>query len=285
MAITREELWRKLYYRVNGDGRKLYKCRKCGDGPMSICVDCVSSEPCLNEDCGAVDWRELTEDEFLSDSTLKRDLQLLPSDYLSSKIGDLYASEADWKEWEEWRKLFRKLLEGLDGFGDEATAEWLNMNTKENPIIIESILDEFYTRDFLKEARKMVDRTMKLTAMVPKATPDNGVNIYLREATRSYVAGHWASSVALSRSTLEFALRQRLKEKAGSLPRQKDDTFENLLIWATQFRLIEDAHVKLAEQVRQNGNEVIHKGSQSSEDRARHILVCTRGVLDHLYSK
>jgi hypothetical protein len=281
--MTHDEIYRQLYYRVNGSGRKLYKCRKCGDGPISIVVEFVSSEPCCNEDCGATDWRELTEAEFLAETHLISDVRELPlpSSYLASRIADLYESETNL---EEWTRVLRKLVQGLEGFADKQTAAWLHENFEKRPEIVEHLIDEMYTRDFLKNARKMVDRTTKLVAMVPKATSDKGVNIYLREATRSYVAGSWSSSVAFSRSTLELALEQRVKEKIGHLP-TGPDKFKNLIEWAAKSGLIEDAHQELARQVRRNGNDVIHESLQADENLARNTLEWTRGILDHLYYK
>jgi hypothetical protein len=279
MAITLEELKRQLYYRANGDGRRLCKCRTCGNGPMSIAADLVLSEPCDNQNCGAIDWRDLTEEEFVSDSTLMSDLLTLPSSHLASKIGDLYESDV---ESEEWRKSLKKLVEGLEGFGIEATARWLRLNIEKHRKIVEYLLDEFHTREFLKNARKIVDRTIQLTAMIPKSTPDKGVNLYLREATRCYISGFWESSVALSRTTLEIALRRRLKEQEGFLP--TDDKFETVIEYAYLCRVIDHVHHEMAEDVRKKGNDVVH-GSAANEDIAGRVLSNTRGVLGYLYSQ
>lgn len=83
MAIKREELFRKLYYGLNGEGRKLCICTSCGSGPVSVVADVVSSEPC--DQCEAVAWRDLTEEEFV----FKTDLL----DYLASHSDDLLAIE------------------------------------------------------------------------------------------------------------------------------------------------------------------------------------------------
>ncbi len=276
MAVTREVLFRQLYYRANGDGRRLCKCKQCGDGPMSIVAAAVLSEPCDN--CGAIDWRELKEEEFVSDTGLMSDLLTLHSSHLASQMGSLYEADV---EPEEWRKVLKKLVEGFEGFGDEQTATWLQLNVKRHPKIMEYLLDEFYTREFLRKARKRVDRTMKLTAMVPRATPDPEVNIYLREATRCWIAGLWQSSVALSRTTLEIALRHRLREGQEFLP--MDDKFETVIKYAYRCRVIDHAHHEMAEDVRKRGNEVVH-GSPASEDLAGRVLTHTRGVLAHIYS-
>jgi len=206
-------------------------------------------------------------------------LLTLHSDYLASELGKLYEAE---DEASEWAEFLGKLVKCLEGFSDEQTATWLRLNLEKRPKIMESLLDEFYTHDFLKKARKMVERTLKLTAMTPKATPDPGVNLYLREATRCCIAGFWESSVALSRTTLEFALRHRLKEGHRFLP--TDDRFEKIIEAAYMCRVIDHRHFEMAEAVRKNGNDVVH-GSRANEDLAWHVLSYTRGVLDHLYSR
>jgi hypothetical protein len=284
MTVTREEFFRNLYYRLIGyDSKRLYKCTQCGGRPWWVQPDIISSEPC--GDCEAVAWRELTEEEFVSETDLSDLLRLHSdhlADYLASGLGSLYEADVESSESSEWAKLLGKLVECLEGFGDEQTATWLRLNLETRPKIMAPLLDEFYTRDFLRKARKMVERTMKLTAMTPKATPDPGVNLYLREATRCCVAGFWESSVALSRTTLELALRHRLKEGHGFLP--TDDKFETVIEAAYMCRVIDHAHLGMAEEVRKNGNNVVH-GSRANEGVAWHVLVCTRGVLDHIYSR
>jgi hypothetical protein len=232
---------------------------------MSIVGGAVAAERC--DECQGTLWFELTEQQFASEIE-NGDLLKLHSDYLASQMGNLY--EEDTKS-SEWSNVLRKLVEGFEGFGDEPTARWLNSNFKKHPKLIEYLLDEFYTRDFLEKARKMVDRTTKLAAMITWRTPDPEVNIYLREATRCCIAGFWESSVALSRSTLEVALKHRPRGETGALP--ADDEFE-----------MDDAHQAMAEEVREHGNHVA-RGSPANEELAQRMLSNTRGVLAHIYSR
>jgi hypothetical protein len=131
--------------------------------------------------------------------------------------------EATHDEPHAWAELQEELLECLEGFGPEQSARWLTLNVERRREILANMFDELYTRDFLAKAKKVVERTMLLTAMTPKATPERGVNLYLREATRCCIFGFWDSSVALSRATLELALKHRLKDKLGSLTPTVDD--------------------------------------------------------------
>jgi hypothetical protein len=73
MAHPHKDKYRNRYYALEG-GCSLYKCDKCGSGPMHIKDGFVSSEPCWA--CEAVAWRELTEKEFMLETYLCDDLNL-----------------------------------------------------------------------------------------------------------------------------------------------------------------------------------------------------------------
>lgn len=276
MALTRDQLFSELYYRENGRGRRLCKCAKCGNGPISIVAGVVADERC--DECGGTLWLELTEEQFASEIKMSGLLKL-HSEQLASQIGSLYEADI---ESEEWRRVLKKLVEGLEGFGDEPSALWLRSTFEKHPKLIDYLLDEFYTLDFLGKVQKMVERTTKLAAMIPRRTPGLGVNIYLREASRCYVAGFWESSVALSRSTLEIALRHRLQEEAGSRP--PHDKFESILEDAHVSGVIDEAHCAMATEVYERGNDVL-RGSPANEELAERMLWNARGVLDYIYSR
>jgi len=273
MAITRDQIISEMYYRENGKGRRLCKCKKCGNGPMSIIAGAVAAEPC--DECGGTLWLELTEEQFASEI---RGFLELHSNYLASQMRNLYDEDADSAEWDE---ALRKLVEGLEGFGVEPTARRLQINLEKHPKLLEYML-EFYTRDFLGKARKMIERTTKLAALTPRSTLDRGVNVFLREATRSYIAGFWHSSVILSKSTLEAALVRRLKELERVDP--PDNSFETVVEHAHDFGVIDDADLEAANNVGKVGNGVMH-GAPADEDLAERVLWNTRGILDRLYSR
>ena len=65
--------------------------------------------------------------------------------------------------------------------------------------VLEDWLDNYYVHYLLKRVPKMVARTVKLSSMIPRKIPSSATNLYLREATRSYIYGFWQSSVALAR--------------------------------------------------------------------------------------
>src|ERR1700721_2802006 len=98
MAIAREELFRKLYYRLQGESRRLCKCTVCGTGPVSIIEGVVSSEPCWK--CEAVAWLELTDEEFATESSIP---PFALSDYLAGELKEL--DEATHDEPRAWAEL------------------------------------------------------------------------------------------------------------------------------------------------------------------------------------
>jgi hypothetical protein len=276
--MAREEFFRKLYHRLHGQGRRLCVCTKCG-AKLNIAAGLVSSEPCW--ECEAVAWREFTEEEFAS-ATRRSELPTLHSEYLASELKSLDDEDV---EPDEWTRVYRELVECIEGFGDEQMAAWLRLNLEKHPKILEYVLDEFYTRDFLKKVRKIVERTMLLKAMGAKAKPEGGVNLYLREAARCYVFGFWDSSVALSRAAVERALKDRLKEKLGNnMPIGDDGLMKRLLDYAYKMRLIDGAHLTMGEKVRIAGNKVLH-GAHARENDAGESLATARGVLSQLYSR
>jgi predicted RNA-binding Zn-ribbon protein involved in translation (DUF1610 family) len=249
------------------------RCTECG-ASVSIDPTALSEEPCY--DCGAVGiWREGTDDEYAEYILGVIDWQEPLSTRITSELKICLEDE----------DVQAEIVECLEAFGDGRLARWIRSKVKDplKRAWIARILNDFYTRDFLKRAGKIVERTMLLNAMESKANPDRGVTLYLREATRCYVFGFWDSSVALSRAAVERALKDRLKEQLGkNMP--NDDEMKRLLDYAYKMRLIDGAHLTMANAVRVAGNNVLH-GSHAHENDAGESLAAARGVLNHLYSR
>jgi uncharacterized protein DUF4145 len=251
MAIPRDDFYQSLY--------KLLSTKR-------ICGRCNSHKAIKNrsekcDKCGESDWQELAFGAFANemDAIFSNEGGRL-SEYLGSLIGKS----------EEWADARMKIIECLEGFSDEQTALWLADSIQTDHESVATIFDDFYTRDFLKKVENIVDRTMKLSAMAPKATPDGGVNLFLREASRCLIHGFWNSSVALSRAALELGLKHQLKSRlAGHIP--TEDDLQWLLEYANQFKVIDNARFELGDKVRKTGNKVLH-GSQADEDLAWETL-------------
>jgi hypothetical protein len=229
----------------------------------------------------ASNLRELSEDEFMFEVEAifargHNDEDRLPlSEYLRT--------ESDIGKIEGWSAARRSILESLEGFSDPQTAQWIEENSQSDHENVAFIFDDLYTRDFLKRAESIVNRTMRLSAMAPEATPDSGVNLFLREASRCFIHGFWNSSVALSRAALELGLKQGLKNRlAGFIP--TEDDLKLLLEYAQQYRVIDGAEFEMGDKVRKSGNKVLH-GSHADEKLSWDNLWAVRGVLKAIYSR
>jgi hypothetical protein len=198
-------------------------------------------------------------------------------------LSDYLRTESDIGKLEGWSAARRSILESLEGFSDPQTAQWIAENSQSDHESVALIFDDLYTRDFLSKAGNIVDRTMRISALAPKAIPDWGVELYLREASRCFIHGFWNSSVALSRAALELGLKQGLKSRlAGIIP--SEDDLKLLLEYAQQFRVIDDAGFEMGDQVRKTGNKVLH-GSHADEELAWDTLWAVRGVLKVIYAR
>lgn len=265
MAIPREDFYQKLYALLSTKRT----CKRC------FSYKAIKSPSDRCDRCGEADWGELTFDAFAEemDVIFSNEGSTRLSEYLAGFIG----------KQEEWGDARKQIIECLEGFSDEQTARWLADSIQTDPERVATIFDDFYTRDFLKKVENIVDRTMKLSAMAPKATPDSGVNLFLREASRCLIHGFWNSSVALSRAALELALKQQLKSRlAGHIP--TEDDLQWLLEYANQFKVIDDARFELGDKVRKTGNKVLH-GSQADQDLAWETLWAVRGVMKVIYAR
>ncbi len=94
--------------------------------------------------------------------------------------------------------------------------------------ILESSLDHCFCRTLVKQIPTMVSRALRLEPLVISEYTKGSVNVYLREATRTYLLGLFIASVALSRSTLEQALEEKVSKvlqtdsKEGNLKKLVD---------------------------------------------------------------
>jgi hypothetical protein len=270
--------FRDKYADDSGGNRIRARCKQC-DGAVSIIPGALPDEPC--GDCGAVGiWREETDDEYAEFILGATD----NPEPLSSRI----AAEMKEPLGNEWTDVHEELIGCLEAFGDGRLSRWLRDKLSDplNRPWISRVLDAYYTRDFLRRVRMLVDRTMRVTAMEPGAKPECGVNLYLREATRCYIFGFWFSSVALSRAAVEEALKDRLRKESCRVGKDmpNDNNLRQLSLDAKEMGLIDAAHLDLVDKVRLNGNRVLH-GAPAQENDAGDCLAAARGVLNQLYPR
>jgi hypothetical protein len=283
MAIVSEQFFSRLYCRLSDTDRHLCICTTCR-GHISVRSDVdFRTEPCPV--CDSETLSELSESEFarlLADDIESNSPCHLPSSstLLSAELGAI--SLWDDPESQDWFRVQRQLVESLEGFADKQTARLINEYLKgRNVKLLEYLLDDYYTRDFLKKVKKMVKRTIRLDTAAPVSFPNREINLCLREATRCWILSLWDSSVALSRIVLELALRNLLQEKSGYVP-PGPNYLEQLITAAGKLHLLD--RIDVADDVRRKANRVVHGDAHANAELAEEVLFNVRGILRDLYS-
>jgi hypothetical protein len=211
------------------------------------------------------------------------------SGYLLERIRELDDDGDDeelaGEEQQEARKLVdivtRALLESRLALTDKLAVRAMEALFAGNREMLSDMFDDHYTRFFVRNVPKYVRRTVKLVSLVVKNVPSNEVRLYLHEAGRSFVFGHWLSSIALARATLETSLRNCI-QAAGATP---DRELQMLIDTAGKLKLLDGQHRYLARQIQRSGNAIIHAApkDQPTEQTSFDTLVALRGVLLYLY--
>ena len=149
---------------------------------------------------------------------------------------------------------------------------------KLSPEGLEPFYNEFYCKVFLEQIPKMAERTRRLPTLHTKTPVDRATNLYLREASRSYILGIWDAAVALARAAVEQVLEERLKQTVPGLQGGLDE----MMKLAERFRILDREQLSAAGRVQRRGNMVLHKG-QANEDDAWSTIVDVRAVVAYLH--
>ncbi len=144
------------------------------------------------------------------------------------------------------------------------------------------ILEDRLRTEFEGEIDKMVKRYKELNVFFVKQKPRNLVLNRLREALECYVHGYFQGCAILCRSTLETALREKIKEKLGQEP-TKSKTLGPLLENALKLGIISRNDDELADKVKTIGDETAHDSRRCSPSDAFQSLNNTKLLLNILY--
>ena len=151
---------------------------------------------------------------------------------------------------------------------------------------IDDPLDEYVTTLALRGVTEAVARLKKLSAMHLGTHPSENVTNYFRQAVSAYVCGLYDAVAVLSRSALEFALREILI-KRGMLPLQSNGhgkgSIEDLINWAGKARLLKTDSVQSAHVVRRTGNKVHSK--RIIEREALNVVSLTLQLFNEIYGQ
>ncbi len=183
----------------------------------------------------------------------------------------------DEQEREEWKETWKKFLESFEGFSSEEDAE-LARFFGDIPDFLPDILDETYVRQLLTQVPDVVQRTLRLTQIVPRKFPSKTVDAYLSEATRCFVFGLWNASSALARAAVELALKQAISQRGTQPPR----SLMEAVSVAVDVGVLDGPNQELANQVLKTGNAVLHN-RPADEQQAWGVLCAARGILAHIY--
>ena len=146
--------------------------------------------------------------------------------------------------------------------------------------LLQDWFDDYLVRLLLKEAPKMAGRAAQLSPIVTTERPRPKTERYLKEATRAYVFGFWASCIVLCRAALEQALKDRLKKRDTEEAKMSDLIKEAL--WSG---VIDQAHEAMASKVQLEGNNWMHgRTASNSEAVGWETLCAARGVLEYVFA-
>ena len=175
--------------------------------------------------------------------------------------------------------VFGHLKHSLFAFSNARTAAVLKLIP---PEYLEDSFDDYFTRQFLKQASKIAERAARLSPIVPVEKPSAKTAQYLREATNSYVLGSFGGCIALCRATVEQALKEGLQRS------ECEDTsmaMGELIKAASWFGVIDSARESMASRVQFAGNQCMHGCYGSNrEETAWDTLCSARGVLEYIFA-
>jgi len=210
-------------------------------------------------------------------------------EFLSEKLQELETESEDEldaserAETQEARQLVERmtayLVGRLAGLDDEM-ARKIDKLFSETKVSLDYHIEHFYVSNMLERIPKMVGRTMKLSPIMQKKTIPGGVDVYWREATRTYVYGFWDASVAMSRAAIESALRPALKERAGQSP----DTLREVVAASLRWGILDKPSREMADKVVPAANRVLHR-KPAGEAEAWDTLCASRGEVTHAQNK
>jgi hypothetical protein len=139
------------------------------------------------------------------------------------------------------------------------------------------LLDDFYCYELLERIPKMVRRTLELSSLTIPADrlPKSSVHVFYEQAVRCYVFGLWQAAAVLARSTVETALRERVKGH----PRDK---LAQLIEMAVRQRALTGHAIEAASVVKSLGDCAVH-GDAIKEQDAKKLVTCAREAVIALF--
>lgn len=193
---------------------------------------------------------------------------------LAARVASLSRTSTEFIDPEqEWRQLSPDgpSFEDLERSANKSAGDWFDL--------VSERLDMYYSHQLLSRLETIVQRGAALTPM--KLLVKNGsIHRLFREAHDAYLYGFDAASIALCRSLLDQALRDKLAVQQNEQP-----SLAKMIRRAEREKLLDRSECDHADKVREAGNDVVHDISKmpSPENRVQDVLASTRVVLNKLY--
>ncbi len=138
-------------------------------------------------------------------------------------------------------------------------------------------LDRYYSNQLVGRLEQIIERASSLQPVKIEVTNNSVRNLFL-QAHEAFLYGFDTASVALCRSLVEHALKDKLPPNPG-----ESRELGSLIERASRVKLLEGAELEGARKVARAGNDVMHNLSNLRKT-AQEVLDCSRIVLDKLYS-
>jgi hypothetical protein len=242
-----------------------------------------------------------------SDSTLAEDwsdfwtLKLLEQDPFSGRSNERFSPILRGKSYEEVITYLYDVLTGNLEEAERLLAVGRETIPKSEASGVSGDLDEdfsddmperlssFHARRLSKQFPKIIDRAVGLALLTADHEVPAKVRRYIEEASKSYLSGQWIACLMVCRSSIEFAIRDRLKTSGyGS----ELDAFEKSPKGDSLLHLIELAKEHMAwqyrvpledaQKVRQAAVRAVH-AEPPRDDECRDLFLRTRMVMQMLY--
>jgi len=172
-------------------------------------------------------------------------------------------------------KIFLNSKEGLV-IPDDALHRVATETIKKNLTDLDITLSyqDFYAYQFVDKLNQIVRRAFTISDLFAKNSPPEKIKHLCSEAYQCYLYGYFTSSVALIRSLVETALKDRLSSNKTKFYKLNNEGLSRGIyppkIW------------KKIDQIREKGNEFLHeaiKGNIPDEKENFNLLILAQDVL------
>ena len=173
-------------------------------------------------------------------------------------------AEAEWRDRANDNEVFERWLQTAHKAGEG----WFDYASEE--------LDRYYSHQIVARLEKVVERAASLEPVKLQVT-DASVRKLFSSSHEAFLYGFNAASIALCRSLVEHAL----KDKLCVSPRERMG-LGSLIERADGQKLLEGADLESARVIQRAGDDVMHK-FELLRRTAQQVLDCTRIVLNRVY--